>query len=97
MHNREGLTLRMIYDSLSDWGMWPLYVLGLVHMSMGVHRFNLNSSKHFIAFHSPCWATANIPHIVSQKFGVLNHRVKFAINTLNCHWHHDVVGDFLSR
>ncbi|KAI3622226.1 major facilitator superfamily transporter [Moniliophthora roreri] len=32
MHNREGLSIRMIWKALIDWHMWPLYVLGLVHM-----------------------------------------------------------------
>ncbi|EGN93183.1 hypothetical protein SERLA73DRAFT_172335 [Serpula lacrymans var. lacrymans S7.3] len=32
MHNREGLTPRMIFIALCDWRMWPLYVLGLLHM-----------------------------------------------------------------
>lgn len=33
MHNRQGLTPRMLWNALSDWRMWPLYILGLVHMS----------------------------------------------------------------
>jgi MFS family permease len=33
MHNREGLSLRSIFIGLSDWSMWPLYILGLVHFS----------------------------------------------------------------
>ncbi|OAX42117.1 MFS general substrate transporter [Rhizopogon vinicolor AM-OR11-026] len=32
MHNREGLTIKMIWDTVCDWRMWPLYVLGLTHM-----------------------------------------------------------------
>ncbi|KAI0784919.1 MFS general substrate transporter [Abortiporus biennis] len=32
MHNREGLTLKMIWDVIRDWRMWPLYMLGVVHM-----------------------------------------------------------------
>ncbi|KAF7302502.1 T-complex protein eta subunit [Mycena chlorophos] len=32
MHNREGLTPRRIFEALQDWHMWPLYILGLVHM-----------------------------------------------------------------
>ncbi|KAF9270759.1 MFS general substrate transporter [Marasmius fiardii PR-910] len=32
MHNREGLTPRMIWKALKDWRMWPIYILGLVHM-----------------------------------------------------------------
>jgi hypothetical protein len=33
MHNREGLSLRRIFEALKDWRLWPLYCLGLVHMS----------------------------------------------------------------
>ncbi len=33
MHNREGLSPRMILVALADWRMWPIYCLGLVHMS----------------------------------------------------------------
>ncbi|KAF8807922.1 MFS general substrate transporter [Phlegmacium glaucopus] len=32
MHNREGLSVRMIWESVKDWRMWPLYALGLVHL-----------------------------------------------------------------
>jgi len=41
MHNRQGLDLRMIWKSIKDWRLWPIYVLGLVHMSMW--RFLLSS------------------------------------------------------
>lgn len=33
MHNREGLTLKKIYEILKDWRMWPIYVLGLTFQS----------------------------------------------------------------
>lgn len=33
MHNREGLTPRMIWKCLKDWRMWPLYLLGLTFLS----------------------------------------------------------------
>lgn len=33
MHNRQGLSVRMIWESLKDWHLWPIYVLGLTHMS----------------------------------------------------------------
>jgi hypothetical protein len=33
MHNREGLTIRMIWNALKDWKLWPIYSVGLVHMS----------------------------------------------------------------
>ncbi|KIP11782.1 hypothetical protein PHLGIDRAFT_440441 [Phlebiopsis gigantea 11061_1 CR5-6] len=32
MHNREGLSARMILQVITDWRMWPVYVLGLLHM-----------------------------------------------------------------
>jgi len=33
MHNREGLSPWMIFQALKDWKLWPIYILGLVHMS----------------------------------------------------------------
>jgi hypothetical protein len=33
MHNRQGLTSRMIWQAISDWRMYPLYALGLTHFS----------------------------------------------------------------
>lgn len=33
MHNREGLSVFAIAKSVMDWRMWPLYILGLTHMS----------------------------------------------------------------
>ncbi|EMD30968.1 hypothetical protein CERSUDRAFT_120233 [Gelatoporia subvermispora B] len=32
MHNRQGLTPKMMWSILKDWRMWPLYVLGLTFM-----------------------------------------------------------------
>ena len=33
MHNRQGLTLKKLIQALSDWKLWPLYILGLTHQS----------------------------------------------------------------
>lgn len=33
MHNREGLHIMKIWQVIKDWRMWPIYVLGLVHLS----------------------------------------------------------------
>ena len=30
MHNRQGLTLKLLWEALSDYDMWPIYVYGLV-------------------------------------------------------------------
>ncbi|KAL3491846.1 major facilitator superfamily domain-containing protein [Aspergillus germanicus] len=27
MHNRQGLTLKLLWDSLTDWDLWPLYAI----------------------------------------------------------------------
>ncbi|KAJ5749660.1 hypothetical protein N7533_006688 [Penicillium manginii] len=32
MHNREGLSLRLFWESLKDFHMWPIYLLGLIWM-----------------------------------------------------------------
>ncbi|KAH9929763.1 MFS general substrate transporter [Fomitopsis serialis] len=32
MHNRQGLSVMQILKILTDWRMWPLYILGLVHL-----------------------------------------------------------------
>ncbi|THV06580.1 MFS general substrate transporter [Dendrothele bispora CBS 962.96] len=32
MHNREGLSVGMIWEAVKDWRLWPLYALGLTHM-----------------------------------------------------------------
>ncbi|GJE86199.1 MFS general substrate transporter [Phanerochaete sordida] len=32
MHNREGLTVKMIWKCIRDWRMWPLYILGLTFL-----------------------------------------------------------------
>jgi len=32
MHNREGLTVRMIWEAVKDWRLWPIYALGISHM-----------------------------------------------------------------
>lgn len=29
MHNRQGMTLRLIYQSFADYDLWPIYLLGL--------------------------------------------------------------------
>ena len=30
MHNREGLNIRMLWEALTDWHLWPLYAIALV-------------------------------------------------------------------
>ena len=30
MHNRQGLSLKMIWEALEDWRLWPIYLIGIV-------------------------------------------------------------------
>ncbi|OSD03364.1 MFS general substrate transporter [Trametes coccinea BRFM310] len=32
MHNRQGLSVKMIWNILKDWRMWPIYALGITFM-----------------------------------------------------------------
>ncbi|KZV97352.1 MFS general substrate transporter [Exidia glandulosa HHB12029] len=32
MHNRQGLNPKQIFRAICDWGMWPVYAVGLTHM-----------------------------------------------------------------
>lgn len=34
MHNRQGLSIKMIWEALKDWRLWPIYCLGLIHQRM---------------------------------------------------------------
>ena len=33
MHNREGLNPKQIWGAIKDWGSYPLYIIGLFHLS----------------------------------------------------------------
>ncbi|VEU19833.1 DEKNAAC100798 [Brettanomyces naardenensis] len=57
MHNRQGITFRLLWDAMCDWYEWPVYLIGLVAFipantvgayltlvlkSMGYSTFNVN-------------------------------------------------------
>lgn len=66
MHNREGLSARMILQVITDWRMWPVYVLGLLHMSQSrlspslltLTSDSLSSSRH---------AATDISHVIAPQ------------------------------
>lgn len=54
MHNREGLHIRKIWQVIKDWRMWPIYVLGLIHMSeFTLLSISPRSISHSIRSQSP--------------------------------------------
>ncbi|KAF8736623.1 NADPH--cytochrome P450 reductase, partial [Rhizoctonia solani] len=69
MHNREGLSPKMIWNSLCDWHMWPLYVLGLVHMMpVGPPQTYLTLSLRKLGFNT---TEANLLSIPSVVIGII--------------------------
>lgn len=54
MHNRQGLTPHMLWSAMTDWRMWPLYILGLVHLSESNIPFtDWKQAHHFLVPVSP--------------------------------------------
>ncbi|CAE6473492.1 unnamed protein product [Rhizoctonia solani] len=69
MHNRQGLSPKMIWDSLCDWHMWPLYILGLVHMMpVGPPQTYLTLSLRKLGFNT---TEANLLSIPSVVIGII--------------------------
>lgn len=54
MHNREGLSLRMIWNILKDWRMWPIYAMGIIFMGMPQSPYICTADAHvLLQFLSP--------------------------------------------
>jgi len=69
MHNRQGLNPRMISEALCDWRMWPIYVLGLVHMiPVGPPQVYLTLSLRNLGFTT---TQSNLLSIPSYAIGLL--------------------------
>ncbi|KAF8606759.1 MFS general substrate transporter [Ceratobasidium sp. AG-I] len=69
MHNRQGLSLQMLWDSMCDWHMWPLYVLGLVHMiPVGPPHVYLTLSLRNLGFST---TETNLLSIPSEVIGII--------------------------
>lgn len=65
MHNRQGLSIRMIWEALCDWKMWPLYCLGLTHQSNWTNLFRYATNTNNI--YSPHWSAPNLSHALSSE------------------------------
>ena len=65
MHNREGLSLSMIWEAIADWRQWPIYVLGLVHMMpVGPPQTYLTLSLRNLGFSTTETNLLTIPSVV---------------------------------
>lgn len=76
MHNRQGLTLRKFLRALSDWKLWPLYILGLTHQGelfpKTLSRRNRLLPEHTLS-HSPRYPTTDIPHAIAPQTRIQHH------------------------
>ncbi|KAH7922797.1 MFS general substrate transporter [Leucogyrophana mollusca] len=69
MHNRQGLSPKMIWKALCDWRMWPLYILGIVHMiPVGPPQTYLTLSLRNLGFDT---TQSNLLSIPSTVIGLL--------------------------
>ncbi|TFK26656.1 MFS general substrate transporter [Coprinopsis marcescibilis] len=65
MHNREGLSIGMIWESICDWKLWPIYALGLVHMMpVGPPQIYLTLSLRNLGFDTTQTNLLTIPSVV---------------------------------
>ncbi|ETW86866.1 major facilitator superfamily [Heterobasidion irregulare TC 32-1] len=72
MHNREGLSIKMIWQALKDWTMWPIYVLGLVHMiPVGPPQVYLTLSLRNLGFSTAISSLLSIPAYVIGILGLV--------------------------
>ncbi|KAF9484766.1 MFS general substrate transporter [Pholiota conissans] len=82
MHNREGLTVKMIWGALKDWRMWPIYLLGLTHMVPVVPpQTYLTLSLRNLGFTTTQTSLLSIPSIVLGMLGLLF--MTFVSETIN--------------
>ncbi|KAF9563387.1 MFS general substrate transporter [Agrocybe pediades] len=83
MHNREGLSVRMIWEAVKDWRMWPLYTLGLTHLvPVGPPQTYLTLSLRNLGFTTTQTSLLSIPSIVLGMAGLLTMSfISEAVNT----------------
>ncbi|KAG8214080.1 major facilitator superfamily domain-containing protein [Butyriboletus roseoflavus] len=70
MHNRQGLTPLMMWRSICDWRMWPLYILGIMHMiPVGPPQTYLTLTLRNLGFTT---TQSNLLTLPSTTLGLLN-------------------------
>ncbi|KAL1629229.1 hypothetical protein SLS56_005452 [Neofusicoccum ribis] len=93
MHNREALTPKMLWQSLRDFDIWPLYLLGLTFQipmstpsnyltltlkTLGFDTFTTN----LLVIPSQIWALPFVIVLYVMDINKLNHWVAWAIMTI---------------
>jgi hypothetical protein len=68
MHNRQGLSIFNIWTALSDWTMWPLYIIGLTHFSTWPVVFQFVIA--LTPLYSSYWSV--VPKLIFDKIITLN-------------------------
>ncbi|KAI4526624.1 major facilitator superfamily domain-containing protein [Schizophyllum commune] len=72
MHNREGLSIKMLLTSLSDWRLYPLYALGITHMMpSGPPQTYLTLSLRNLGFTTTESSLLTIPSTVIGGIGLV--------------------------
>ncbi|PPQ79901.1 hypothetical protein CVT25_002957 [Psilocybe cyanescens] len=72
MHNREGLSVRMIWGAVKDWRLWPIYSLGIAHLvPVGPPQTYLTLSLRNLGFTTLQTNLLSIPSIFLGMMGLL--------------------------
>lgn len=93
MHNRQGLSLKMIWVCIKDWRMWPLYLLGLTFLSKSSTLWSRSVSNSISR--SSRHSTANLSHVVPPPARLQHDRVESAQRAFDRAWHHPLTGVLL--
>lgn len=93
MHNRQGLSLKMIWVCIKDWRMWPLYLLGLTFLSKSPTLCSRGVSN--LISRSPRHSTADLSHVVPPPTRLQHDRVEPAQRAFDRAWHHPLIGVLL--
>lgn len=72
MHNRQGLTIKNILTIITDWRLWPIYLLGLTFLGELVHTFAQRSFLIF-AICSPGYASPELSDAFTSQLGFRYH------------------------
>ncbi|KAL0575233.1 hypothetical protein V5O48_006724, partial [Marasmius crinis-equi] len=68
MHNRQGLSVKMVLKALQDWRLWPIYILGLTHLiPVGPPQTYLTLSLRNLGFNT---TESNLLSIPSTMIGI---------------------------